>query len=93
MSTRCTRLLVDADYENPGVEIVRSFGADDLGLLASSALAELRLDELPADQLAATRGPAGQRVLWSAGYLQKRGQQRQFGCGSPALGIQSVSRW
>lgn len=49
-------LLVAAGYEHPGVEIVRSFGAADLGLLASSALSELRLDELPDEQLAAAEG-------------------------------------
>jgi arsenite methyltransferase len=49
-------LLVAAGYEDPGVQIVRSFGRADLDLLTSSALSQLRLDELPADQLAAAEG-------------------------------------
>ena len=49
-------LLVAAGYEDPGVQIVRSFGRADLDLLSSSALSQLRLDELPADQLAAAEG-------------------------------------
>ena len=49
-------LLVAAGYEDPRVQIVRSFGRADLDLLTSSALSQLRLDELPADQLAAAEG-------------------------------------
>lgn len=49
-------LLVDAGFEQPGVEIVRSYGRADLDLLASSALSELRLDELPTDELDAAEG-------------------------------------
>ena len=49
-------LLSATGYEEPGVEIVRSYGIEDLELLASSALAELRLDELPGDELAAAEG-------------------------------------
>jgi arsenite methyltransferase len=49
-------LLVTAGYEGAGVQVVRSYGVDDLELLASSALAELRLDTLPDEQLAATEG-------------------------------------
>jgi arsenite methyltransferase len=50
------RLLVAAGYEDPGVQVVRSYGVDDLELLASSALAELRLDTLAAEELAAAEG-------------------------------------
>ncbi len=49
-------LLITAGFEDPGVEIVRSFGRADLDLLASSALSDLNLDELPEDQLAAAEG-------------------------------------
>lgn len=49
-------LLIDAGFEDAGVEIVQSFGSADLGRLASSALSQLRLDELPADELAAAEG-------------------------------------
>lgn len=49
-------LLLAQGYRDPGVETVRSFGRADLGLLASSALAELRLDTLPEDELAEAEG-------------------------------------
>lgn len=49
-------LLVDAGFGEPRVEIVRSFGRADLDMLASSALSELRLDELPDEQLDAAEG-------------------------------------
>jgi arsenite methyltransferase len=49
-------LLVAAGYEDPGVQVVRSYGIDDLELLASSALAELNLAKLPAAELAAAEG-------------------------------------
>ena len=49
-------LLVAAGFQDPGVEVVRSFGRADLGMLASSALSQLRLDELPALELSAAEG-------------------------------------
>lgn len=49
-------LLVDTGYANPGVEVIRSYARDDLELLASSALAQLRLDDLPPEDLAAADG-------------------------------------
>lgn len=49
-------LLLRAGFEEPSVEVVRSFGRADLGLLAASALSELGLDELPADELDAAEG-------------------------------------
>ena len=49
-------LLVATGFQDPGVEIVRSYGRADLDMLASSALSELSLDELPDDQLAAAEG-------------------------------------
>lgn len=49
-------LLAAAGYEYAGVQTVRSYGVDDLELLGSSALAELRLDTLPAEQLAVAEG-------------------------------------
>lgn len=50
------RLLRGARFADPEVQIVRSYGLTDLDLLASSALAELRLDELSDEQLAAAEG-------------------------------------
>lgn len=49
-------LLVDAGFEQAGVEVVRSYGRADLDMLASSALSELRLDQLPAQDLDAAEG-------------------------------------
>lgn len=49
-------LLVDTGFDQPAVEIVRSYGRADLDLLASSALSELRLDELPVEELDAAEG-------------------------------------
>lgn len=49
-------LLLDAGFEQPSVEIIRSYGRGDLDMLASSALSELRLDDLPADELEAAEG-------------------------------------
>jgi arsenite methyltransferase len=49
-------LLVAAGYEDAGVQTVRSCGVDDLELLGSSALAELCLDTLPDEELAAAEG-------------------------------------
>lgn len=49
-------MLVTAGYEDPGVQVVRSYGVADLEMLSSSALAELRLDTLPDDELAAAEG-------------------------------------
>lgn len=49
-------LLVDAGFEQPEVQIVRSFGVADLDLLASSALAELDLDAVSDELLAAAEG-------------------------------------
>lgn len=49
-------LLVAAGFEDAGVQVVRSYGQADLELLASSALSELRLDELPAEEVDAAEG-------------------------------------
>jgi len=49
-------MLADTGFEDPGVQVVRSFGRDDLGLFASSALSELRLDDLPDEELDAAEG-------------------------------------
>ncbi len=49
-------LLLAAGFDDPGVEVVRAFGRADLDLLASSSLSQLRLDELPAEQLEAAEG-------------------------------------
>jgi arsenite methyltransferase len=49
-------LLASAGFEDPGVQVVRSFGRRDLGLFTSSALSELRLDDLPDEQLDAADG-------------------------------------
>lgn len=50
------RLLVSAGFEAAGVQVVRSYGVADLDILASSALAGLRLDELSEDELADAEG-------------------------------------
>ena len=49
-------LLVAAGFEHAGVQVVRSFGRADLGLLDSSALSRLRPDELPERELEAAEG-------------------------------------
>lgn len=49
-------LLRNAGFEDSSVRIVRSFGRADLDLLASSALSDLRLGELPAAELDAAEG-------------------------------------
>jgi arsenite methyltransferase len=49
-------LLVAAGYADPDVQVVRAYGIADLEVLAASALAELRLDALPAEDLAAAEG-------------------------------------
>jgi ubiquinone/menaquinone biosynthesis C-methylase UbiE len=49
-------ILAAAGFEDPSVEIVRSYGRADLDVLASSALSELRLEELPANEVAAAEG-------------------------------------
>ena len=50
------RMLVEAGFEDSNVEVVRSFGAADLDMLASGPLGSLGLDELPADAVAAADG-------------------------------------
>ena len=50
------RLLADEGFEDPDVQVLRSYGIADLEMLASSALAELNLETLPAGALAAAEG-------------------------------------
>ena len=46
-------LLIAAGFEDAGVEITRTFGPADLDLLPATLLAELGIENLPVDQLAA----------------------------------------
>ncbi len=50
------RLLAGAGFEDAGVQVVRSYGVDDLDILATSALADLRLDDLSEAELADAEG-------------------------------------
>jgi arsenite methyltransferase len=50
------RLLVSAGFDEPGVEIVRTYGRADLDLIASTALANLHLDELTDQDLDRAEG-------------------------------------
>lgn len=49
-------MLMAAGFQDPSVEVVRSYGRADLDMLSSSALSELRLDDLPADEVDAAEG-------------------------------------
>ncbi len=49
-------MLVEAGFEQPEVQVIRAYGRDDLDDLGSSALAELRLDRLPPEDLDAAEG-------------------------------------
>jgi hypothetical protein len=46
-------LLIAASFEDAGVEVTRTFGPADLDLLPTTLLAELGIEDLPVDQLAA----------------------------------------
>jgi hypothetical protein len=49
-------LLIAAGFEHAHVEITRTFGRADLDLLPATLLADLGLENLPVDQLAALEG-------------------------------------
>lgn len=54
--TELDGMLTAAGFADHGIEVVRSFGRDDLAMISSSSLSGLALDRIPADQLAAAEG-------------------------------------